>query len=43
MAYSVGEYFLSKYKVPDGILTCDHSMFELFSVALGVRGELQEV
>jgi len=27
--YSVGEYFLSKYKVPTDILTCDHKLFEL--------------
>lgn len=27
--YSIGEFFLSKYKVPPGILSCDHKMFEL--------------
>eukprot|EP00555_Chaetoceros_dichaeta_P015650 CAMPEP_0198256776 /NCGR_PEP_ID=MMETSP1447-20131203/6595_1 /TAXON_ID=420782 /ORGANISM="Chaetoceros dichaeta, Strain CCMP1751" /LENGTH=351 /DNA_ID=CAMNT_0043943487 /DNA_START=14 /DNA_END=1069 /DNA_ORIENTATION=- len=27
--YSIGEYFLSKYKVPVGILACDHALLEL--------------
>ncbi len=27
--YSIGEFFLSKYKVPESILSCDHQLFEL--------------
>ena len=27
--YAVGDYFLSKYKVPTGILSCNHTLFEL--------------
>ncbi len=27
--YSIGDYFLSKYKIPDGIITCDHQLFDL--------------
>lgn len=25
----MGEYFISKYKIPTGILSCDHKLFEL--------------
>jgi len=27
--YAIGEYFLSKYKVPTGFLECNHTLFEL--------------
>lgn len=28
-SYAVGEHFISKYKIPTGILSCDHKLFEL--------------